>query len=309
MTWVRIDDQAPLHPKLLSVSDGAFRLWVNATAHCNRAHTDGLIADHLVPTLDHCAQWGRRKTMAFAQELVDAKLWEPVPEGFRIHDYEHHQEEALKVNVEAKREDARLRKREQRARDRARKVGIGVPMSRCDTPVTGHVTSRVTPPVTSAVTEPVTGMWDGADLRPGVSQPPDPARPVPVKIHHNNSLSPGSESGPVVVAASSESKEGGKTCDVGYVVRAFSHYWQRATGCMPMALNEATEKTGRRAQAVIQWAHRTMPDDPCRAVRASAEAFATSKGNDPSVARPFELWTYDASCWLGDREATCRTAS
>ena len=41
MTWVRLDDAATLHPKLLVLSDGAFRLWINGLALANRTATDG----------------------------------------------------------------------------------------------------------------------------------------------------------------------------------------------------------------------------------------------------------------------------
>lgn len=43
MPWVRIDDKAMEHPKIVGLSDGAFRLWVEGLAHCQKYLTDGNI--------------------------------------------------------------------------------------------------------------------------------------------------------------------------------------------------------------------------------------------------------------------------
>lgn len=187
MTWVRLDDGMPLHPKLLTLSDGAFRLWINGLAFANRAVTDGLIGAEFVATLDHRHAWKATQTRAFVAELVAAGLWLEAPAGYEIHGYAEYQEEALKTSVEARKASARERKRRQRERERSRESGPGhgvtgrdkrrdterdIPRDRArDAPVTAGVTERVTIRETDPVTH--------ADARPGMSHPPVPTRPDP----------------------------------------------------------------------------------------------------------------------------------
>lgn len=80
MGWFRLDDRAIDHPKLLALSDGAFRLWVEGGAFCTRHLTDGLI-------LRAALNGFRYVTRKRVDELVRVVLWEPVEEGFRLHDF------------------------------------------------------------------------------------------------------------------------------------------------------------------------------------------------------------------------------
>lgn len=98
MTWVRVDDAMPLHPKVLPLTDGAFRAHVEAMCHSARSLTNG----HVAAKIAKAHHWTKR-----AGELVEASLWEVVEDGWVIHDY-------LKYNpsreqVEAEREAAKGR--------------------------------------------------------------------------------------------------------------------------------------------------------------------------------------------------------
>ena len=44
MSWVRIEDRFALHPKVVGLSDGAFRLYVSGLCYANLYHTDGRIS-------------------------------------------------------------------------------------------------------------------------------------------------------------------------------------------------------------------------------------------------------------------------
>jgi len=86
MSWVKIDDGAPEHPKLLAAGVAACWLWVCGLAYCNRQkRRDGIIplakVKLLYPGLG----------LKHADALVDAGLLELVPEGYRIHDYHEYQ--------------------------------------------------------------------------------------------------------------------------------------------------------------------------------------------------------------------------
>jgi len=95
MPWARLDDMLPLHPKVRSLSDAAFRLYICAICWSNMHMTDGNIPrDQLRFTSDV------RSPLARAAELVTAGLWEEAGENWRIHDYLEYQPSADKVRRE-----------------------------------------------------------------------------------------------------------------------------------------------------------------------------------------------------------------
>lgn len=104
MPWGRLDDSLYDHPKLDAL--GRYRLsciGLNTLAQswCNRWLTDGL-----VPT-DRVERLGG--TVALANRLVDAGLWEKVDGGYRIHDFLDYNDS--RETVLAQREAARARRR------------------------------------------------------------------------------------------------------------------------------------------------------------------------------------------------------
>lgn len=95
MTWVRLDDSFPDHPKALQVGPLACWLYVCGIAYANRHLTDGFIpARQVVRLID------AKKVEALAAALVDAQLWEVVDGGYEIHDYLVYQPSAEKVKKE-----------------------------------------------------------------------------------------------------------------------------------------------------------------------------------------------------------------
>jgi hypothetical protein len=108
VTWVRIDDALPEHPKVAGLSDAAFRVHVSALCYSARNLTDGFIGDGLQKLYG----WQRR-----ARELVEAGLWEPEAGGHRIHDYLDYNPAASTV------EEERAAARERMANARSNKRG------------------------------------------------------------------------------------------------------------------------------------------------------------------------------------------
>jgi len=98
MTWIKIDDTLPNNPKILPLSDGAFRLYIEALCYCNQYLTDGFLTDAVLSRLD---PHSNRK------ELVDACLWIECLDGMQINDYTEHQ--TSKADVEEKRKQSRNR--------------------------------------------------------------------------------------------------------------------------------------------------------------------------------------------------------
>ena len=98
MTWIKLDDSLPNNPKILPLSDGAFRLYIEGLCYANQYLTDGYLANAVLIRLDQ----GNNRN-----ELVWAKLWIESEDGICINDYTEHQ--SSKADVEAKKEQVRDR--------------------------------------------------------------------------------------------------------------------------------------------------------------------------------------------------------
>lgn len=79
MAWVRIHDGAMSHPKILSLTASAFRLWVGGLSYCQQHLTDGLIPVAALSVL--------LGTKADAGQLIAAGLWRTSDTGYIVHDY------------------------------------------------------------------------------------------------------------------------------------------------------------------------------------------------------------------------------
>lgn len=82
MSWVRLDDQFPDHPKIVAAGPVAAWLYVCGLAYCARHLTDGFIQTGQLPRLLPVSTVGK-----LAARLVGVGLWEPAPGGWRVHDY------------------------------------------------------------------------------------------------------------------------------------------------------------------------------------------------------------------------------
>ena len=104
MSWARLDDQMPDHPKFLQAGDFApllLALYVRAVCYSSRYLTDGFIPSGAVtPLLQGYNAWGHDTVtgdgFALARDgdefdwpaiMVHAGLWESCDGGYRIHDY------------------------------------------------------------------------------------------------------------------------------------------------------------------------------------------------------------------------------
>src|SRR5690606_35902458 len=88
MSWVRIDDHFPDHPKIAmlgSLGPVAGWLHVAALCYCARYLTDGFIPAGQVMRL---ADFGPRvRATDLAERLVAVGLWDHRDGGYSIHDY------------------------------------------------------------------------------------------------------------------------------------------------------------------------------------------------------------------------------
>ena len=97
MTWIKIDDTFPNHPKVVGLTDKAFRVHISGLCYCGTYLTDGFIPMTIAAKLAN-------EDMSVIAELTQASLWrDAVKEnGFRIHDYLAHQ--TSKKQVQDKRD-------------------------------------------------------------------------------------------------------------------------------------------------------------------------------------------------------------
>ena len=78
MSWLKLTDDFPNHPKILILDDAAFRLHITALCYCARSGTEGFVSVKAVPRLG---------PVVLAPQLVEARLWEPCEGGWEIHNY------------------------------------------------------------------------------------------------------------------------------------------------------------------------------------------------------------------------------
>lgn len=81
MTWANFDDNFADHPKVLALSDGAFRLHTSGILYSARYLTDGVVPATVAARLTP----GYKP--AHLTELVKAGLWLRGDGGYQIHDY------------------------------------------------------------------------------------------------------------------------------------------------------------------------------------------------------------------------------
>lgn len=83
MSWVRLDDQFPDHPKVAGLSNEAFCLHVTAMCWTAKQQTDGKLPSIVLRRL----AWRCQDPATAATELEMAGVWDKTPEGWEIHDF------------------------------------------------------------------------------------------------------------------------------------------------------------------------------------------------------------------------------
>lgn len=99
--YARFDLNMPEHPKVMLLSDAAFRALIESTMYSRRQLTDGFIDARIA-----IAKWGD----AIANELSSndpiKPSWAKVDGGYQLHDFAEHQ--ITTADIQAKREAGRL---------------------------------------------------------------------------------------------------------------------------------------------------------------------------------------------------------
>ncbi|MEY4958396.1 MAG: hypothetical protein RL409_2653 [Gemmatimonadota bacterium] len=100
MTWIKLQDNAPRHPKVGGLSDKSFRVWINSLCYSSEFLTDGVVPAVFLVGVKESTK----------RELLAAGLWRVMNGIVQIHEYLDHQTSRADVDRE-------------RARNRARRGG------------------------------------------------------------------------------------------------------------------------------------------------------------------------------------------
>lgn len=98
MTWIKLDDKCPRHPKVAGLTDRSFRWWVHALCYASEFLTDGLLPAAFLRTVPPRVRG----------ELMVSGLWFTKDGQSRIHDYLEHQ--TGRASVERERDRNRRRR-------------------------------------------------------------------------------------------------------------------------------------------------------------------------------------------------------
>jgi hypothetical protein len=115
MTWVKIDIGYLRHPKLSGLPTDAKVLHLASILWTAEHLTDGHVPHRSLTDLSQIAdihpRWAKRR----AATLVEAGLWDLVPGGWHVHDFEEHNRTSTREYVQAEREAWRERQRRARS--------------------------------------------------------------------------------------------------------------------------------------------------------------------------------------------------
>ena len=126
MTWIKIDDSLPDHPKLIGLTDLAFRVHIKALCHSGRYLTDGFISYATYRSWITLEQEP-------ANELTGNGLWDKVESGYQIHDYLEYQSSRNKVDEQKKANRERVAKYKEKKRLRDNNALLTYPDTDTDT--------------------------------------------------------------------------------------------------------------------------------------------------------------------------------
>lgn len=112
MSWLKLDDNAPHHRKVLAAGDVGAWLWLCGLAYCQRHATDGHIPREAVPFLG-CTGW-----KAALPRVLSAGLWRETGDGYEVHDFLEWNDSAELRGQKTRDRNARVtRFRDRRKRD------------------------------------------------------------------------------------------------------------------------------------------------------------------------------------------------
>jgi hypothetical protein len=151
MSWVKVDDQMPRHPKFLGL--GKDRLPCQGVWLDGMCYASGYLTDGYIP-----AAALERGTERYAERLVRAGLWDRAEGGYRIHDYHDYQPTRAAVT------ESRKKNAERQSRHRN---GVTNDVTEASVTAPRPVPSRPTPIDTYEYVDPAALYFEKVGRKPG----------------------------------------------------------------------------------------------------------------------------------------------
>lgn len=170
MTWFRVDDGFPEHPKLEELEHeparymAAVTVWTIMGADCARRLTDGIVTVARLTKVLH--RLGKHALIG-AEALCGTGLWEKHASGWRFHDWRDYQ---------PSRADVKKARRQKTERQRRWRNGKDAPTGE---PRDGHVGESVDAFVDASTQRLGDAPRDAAEVIAPARASPDPTRPDP----------------------------------------------------------------------------------------------------------------------------------
>ena len=82
MPWVRLDEHMPDHPKLINLSDRAFRVYITSLCYAAECKSPGTLLKVIARRLN--------ASHATLRQLIDAGLWSDGGDHYVLEDYGRH---------------------------------------------------------------------------------------------------------------------------------------------------------------------------------------------------------------------------
>ena len=268
MTWVKLDDQFPIHRKVAGLSDAVYRLASEAIFWCSRNSTDGVIR------AAELKESSKRATLPRAAELVGRDLWHaagdlctrckemlvdagtPEPsDGWVIHDYLKYQPSRVQVDKDRDTKAERQRRWREARKGGSSRNDASTNASR-DPPVDASndapVDASRDPPVDASRDAPV----DGAPSRPVPPRPegsgaggPRPERPPPAARRQATAAAAEPTTNPTAAAGRGQAKHPAPP-------------GERLTGSPNFDAIERAAATGTRRETLAAAARQAIPSRP-----------------------------------------------
>ena len=107
MTWVKMDENYPDHPKVAPLSNEAWRIWNTAIANSNRLKLDGVIDSATLLAIFSHIKGSKPSKKRAVSELVLSGLWEVFGDKFIVHDIHDYQPTKAEIlEISSKRAEA-----------------------------------------------------------------------------------------------------------------------------------------------------------------------------------------------------------
>lgn len=173
MGWVKLENTFPQNPKVVGLSDAAFRAYVTALCYCDAHMTDGLLPEAAILTLGI--------TEPVRVELVSNKLVSSRRGSLRIHDYLEHQRSRAQIASERKAAKERQKRARASRRESRRDMGVSHGVSHGEVRLQSRREEKREDPICESLPKDLTGRG-AADPPPethpgvgdGATRPADP---------------------------------------------------------------------------------------------------------------------------------------